>query len=214
MYLLVLVGGLGALCGWAIPAVVALWCQRPKHRFLIALVTASLFVLMVESVPGRMAQAAFCLLCLGLVVLTLIDLQTYRLPREISYTTLVLGVPILTLSALVNGESFRIWGLVLGAVGALIAMGTLYLMSRGAMGDGDVRLSPLLGAFLGWLGLRAVVHGFLLSFILGAVAGVLLLILTKADRRTALPFGPFLAAGTLATIVLPPSALSVLSGGW
>ncbi len=169
---------------------------------------------MVESVPGRMAQAAFCLLCLGLVVLTLIDLQTYRLPREISYTTLVLGVPMLTLSALVNGESFRIWGLVLGAVGALIAMGTLYLMSRGAMGDGDVRLSPLLGAFLGWLGLRAVVHGFFLGFILGAVAGVLLLILTKADRRTALPFGPFLAAGTLATIVLPPSALSVLSGGW
>lgn len=175
--------------------------------------TAALFGLMVVRNTDIWAYLAFCVLCTGLIALTLIDLGTHRLPREISYLTLGLGAPMLMVSALVSGDRMRLLGLLLGAGSALVVMLFLYVISRGGLGDGDVRLSPLLGAYLGWISPSAVVSGFLLSFIFGAVVGVLLMVFDSADRKTALPFGPFLAVGTLVTIVLPPSVLSVLSGG-
>jgi len=204
---------MGALCGWHVPRLIEPWCQWHSRRIPISVITAALFGLMVVRITDFWAYLAFCVLCTGLIALTLIDLRTHRLPREISYATLGLGGPLLMVSAFISGDSERLLGLLLGAGGALAVMMVLYIVSRGGLGDGDVRLSPLLGAYLGWISPSAVVSGFLLSFILGAVVGVLLMIFDSANRKTALPFGPFLAVGTLVTIVLPPSTLSLLSGG-
>ena len=97
------------------------------------------------------ALPAFCVLGAGLVGLSVIDLHTKRLPREIIYITAAIGVPLLCLAALVRHEPRRMWMMLLGAAIALAFMGPVYVASRGGMGDGDVRLSPLLGAYLGWL---------------------------------------------------------------
>jgi leader peptidase (prepilin peptidase)/N-methyltransferase len=204
---------IGALCGWHIPRLIEPWCQWHSRKISISVITAALFGLMVMRITDIWAYLAFCVLCTGLIALTLIDLRTHRLPREITYITLGLGGPMLLVSAFVSGDRERSLGLLLGAGGALLVMLLLYIVSKGGLGDGDVRLSPLLGAYLGWISPSALVSGFLLSFFLGAVVGVLLMIFDSADRKTALPFGPFLAVGTLVTIVLPPSVLSVLSGG-
>jgi leader peptidase (prepilin peptidase)/N-methyltransferase len=69
------------------------------------------------------------------------------------------------------------------------------------IGFGDVRLAGLCGAFLGWIGYREVIAGFLLSFILAGVPAVVLLAMRKVQRRTQIPFGPFLAAGTVITVL-------------
>jgi leader peptidase (prepilin peptidase)/N-methyltransferase len=68
------------------------------------------------------------------------------------------------------------------------------------MGDGDVRLSPLLGGYLGWLGLGFVPAGLFLGFLFGSIVGVAGMILGRAGRKTALPFGPFLALGTVVAV--------------
>ncbi len=94
---------------------------------------------------------AFCILGAALVALSWIDLREHRLPREITYTAFVLGAIALTVAALVDDEPQRIWTMLFGAGLALAIMGAIYLVSRGGMGDGDVRLSPLLGLYLGWL---------------------------------------------------------------
>ena len=80
-------------------------------------------------------------------------------------------------------------------------MALIYLASRGGMGDGDVRLSPLLGAYLGLLNPGLAPVGLFFGFLTGAVVGV------HADgrgqggdRHTAVPFGPFLALGTVLAI--------------
>jgi leader peptidase (prepilin peptidase)/N-methyltransferase len=103
-------------------------------------------------------------------------------------------------AALVEHQPKRIWMLLLGAAINLAIMGAIYLLSRGGMGDGDVRLSPLLGAFLGFLNPGLAPVGLFYGFLLGAIASVPLLITRKADRRTALPFGPFLALGAYLAI--------------
>ena len=65
------------------------------------------------------------------------------------------------------------------------------------MGDGDVRLSPLLGAYLGWLNPGLVPVGLFFGFFAGAVVGVAMMAAGRAGRKTAVPFGPFLALGTI-----------------
>jgi leader peptidase (prepilin peptidase)/N-methyltransferase len=144
--------------------------------------------------------------------LTVIDLKTKRLPREVSYIVMALGAPLLVIAALIEGESRRIYMALLGSVIALAVMGVLYAMSRGGLGDGDVRLSPLLGMYLGWLNPGLALVGLLYGFILGAVIGIMMMIMGRADRQTQLPFGPFLAAGSVMAIFYGQNLINVVLG--
>lgn len=65
------------------------------------------------------------------------------------------------------------------------------------MGFGDVKLAPVLGATLGWVSVPSAVVGLLAGFMLGALVGVTLMVVGRAGRKTALPFGPFLIVGAL-----------------
>ena len=143
---------------------------------------------------------AFCVMMAGLVALSWIDLHTRRLPREITYTTCAIGVPLLVVAALVEHTPARLWMMVLGAAMSLASMGLIYVASRGGMGDGDVRLSPLLGAYLGWLNPGLVPVGLFFGFFTGAIIGVAVLVTRHGDRKTMVPFGPFLALGTVLAI--------------
>jgi leader peptidase (prepilin peptidase)/N-methyltransferase len=174
--------------------------QIGVEPLVVELATATLFVLFGVHFGLELELVAFCVLGAGLVALTWIDLHTQRLPREITFTTIAIGAPLLVAAALVDDEPERIWMMVLGAGIALALMLTIYLASRGGLGDGDVRLSPLLGMYLGWLNPGIVPIGLFFGFLLGAVAGVAAMAFGGAGRKTALPFGPFLAAGTVLAV--------------
>ncbi|MGB8861880.1 MAG: A24 family peptidase, partial [Ilumatobacteraceae bacterium] len=136
---------------------------------------------------------AYCVLMAGLVALTWIDLRLRRLPREVTYATAAVGVPLLVVAALVEHRPERLWMMALGAAISFALMGLIYLASRGGMGDGDVRLAPLIGAYLGWLNPGLAPVGLFFGFATGAVVGIAVLIAKRGDRKTAVPFGPFLA---------------------
>lgn len=146
----------------------------------------------------------------GLVALSWIDLKTRRLPRAIIYWTAGLGVPLLCVAALVEHEPQRIWMLLLGAGISLAIMALIYLVSRGGMGDGDVRLSPLLGAYLGFLNPGLAPVGLFFGFLIGAFVGVAVLVSTHGDRKTAIPFGPFLALGTVLAIFIGQHYIDII----
>ena len=69
-------------------------------------------------------------------------------------------------------------------------------VSSAWLGFGDVRLAALLGLALGWVGPWYLLIGFMAANLAGAVVGVSLMLAGKATRRTALPYGVFLAAGS------------------
>lgn len=84
---------------------------------------------------------------------------------------------------------------VAAAVGAAGFLALLNILTRGkGMGWGDVKLAVFMGLFLGW---PLIVGAFYIAFITGAVAGVTMILVGKAKRKTAIPFGPFLILGTL-----------------
>jgi len=180
-------------------------CRRCRtgigiEPLVLELATCAAFVAMALKFQRVAETIAFCALAAGLIGLSWIDLKTKRLPREITYVTVAIGAPVLVVAALLRDEPRRIATMAGGAAIALAFMWLLYVASRGGLGDGDVRLSPLLGAYLGWLGLPYVPVGLFLGFLLGSVVGVGAMVVGRAGRKTALPFGPFLAAGTLLAV--------------
>ena len=180
-------------------------CRRCRtsigvEPLILELATCGMFLLMAWRFGPSWETVAFWVLSAALVVLTSIDLRTRRLPREITYVALAIGLPLLVVGGLVRDEPRRLVTALIGAAIALAFMWLLYVVSRGGMGDGDVRLAPLLGLYLGWLGLPYVPVGLFLGFLFGSIVGVAAMAVGKAGRRTALPFGPFLAAGTVIAV--------------
>lgn len=136
-----------------------------------------------------------------LVVLTVIDFEHKLLPTRVIYPALVTGWVFLVIDALVRDEMDR---LIDAAIGLAIFGGFFFLIAflvpRG-MGMGDVRFSFLLGTFLGYLGGPGfVLLGMFMSFLTGGVIGMIAAAVTKGGRKMKIPFGPFLAAGTLIAI--------------
>lgn len=146
--------------------------------------------------PGYVALTGF------LVVLSLIDVDTKTLPRRIIYLMGAVGVGTLIPAAMIMHQPRRIWWAALGAVFCFAIVLILHLLARGALGFGDVRLAAPLGWMLGWQRLDAVMTGLFLSFMLSGVISALLLVSRKVSRRTKIPFGPFLAVGALATVLV------------
>jgi len=162
---------------------------------------ALLFALMAVHFGQEWHVIPFCLWAAGLLALAWIDLHTQRLPREIIHVTGAVVAPLLAVAALVEGEPVRIVTMLIGAAIAFAVMGLIYLASRKSMGDGDVRLAPLLGAALGWLNPGLAPVGLFFGFVTGAIVGLVLMLAGRAGRKTAVPFGPFLVLGSLLAIV-------------
>jgi len=86
------------------------------------------------------------------------------------------------------------WDSLIGAVTGFFLLFVIMLVSEGGMGFGDVKLYALLGFVLGF---KLVLLSFFLSTLFGAVIGGLALLFKIVKKRQPIPFGPFIAAGTL-----------------
>ena len=192
---------IGLFVGSFLTSVIDRSVNLSESVLLIRCITTFLFAVMAIRFDGGIIVAAFCVLMSGLLILTFIDLRTHRLPREVTYVVMGIGAVLLSVAAIVDDQPRRIYMATLGAVISVSVMSVLYLFSRGGLGDGDVRMSPLLGMYLGWLNPGLALVGLLYGFILAALVSAMLMICGRANRRTAIAFGPFLALGTLAGIL-------------
>ncbi len=82
------------------------------------------------------------------------------------------------------------------------------------MGFGDVKLAGVLGAALGWLGWGPLVVGSFAAFLLGGVVGLALMVAQKADRRTGIPFGPWMIAGAFVGVAWGTPVWNTYLGTW
>ncbi len=141
------------------------------------------------------------------ISLTVIDLDHRRLPNLITLPMLVLTPLGLALASVIDQPGLvGASGWVGAGIGAAIwfgVIGLLWLITGGrGMGLGDVKLAPSLGATLGWLSVGVAGIGLFAAFVLGAVVSIVLLLARRVGRRSAVPFGPFLFAGTALAIMV------------
>ncbi len=141
---------------------------------------------------------AMLLLTWGLLAMSMIDVDHQLLPDSIVLPLLWVGL-IVNDFGLFASLSDAVWGAVAGYL-ALWSVYWLFKLVTGkeGMGYGDFKLLAMLGAWGGWQVLPLTI---LLSSVVGAVLGSILLRVQKADSGTAIPFGPYLAiAGWIAML--------------
>jgi leader peptidase (prepilin peptidase)/N-methyltransferase len=150
--------------------------------------------------PHAELPAYLYLAAVGLA-LAMIDLDTLRLPDALTLPSWAVAALLLGGAALVSHDGHAALRALLGAV----ALGAFYFALLFAypagMGFGDVKLAPVLGAYLGWLGYGTLAVGAFLGFLYGGVVGIGAMLLGKAGRKSKLPFGPFMLAGTLTAVL-------------
>ncbi|GAA2883370.1 prepilin peptidase [Microbacterium esteraromaticum] len=158
------------------------------------------------------------------IALTLIDLDTKRLPNAIVLPGWAAIVILLLITTVLSGMFPAAAGELSASPGrasasgeidwwpflrALIGGAALYVfyfvvrvISPRGMGGGDVKLAGLVGTVLGWFGWGALAVGAFAAFLLGGVFGICLMLLNRAKRKTAIPFGPWILAGAWVGILI------------
>jgi len=163
--------------------------------------TAVLFALVAWRVGAHADLPALLVAAAAFVALSAIDLQTKRLPDLVVFPSLAMTAVGLVVAAAIDD---RFDDLGRAGIGLAIGFGVLlviHMAKPNGMGFGDVKLAALCGLVLGWFGLADLAVGLYAGFVLGAAMGVALMVVGRVRRGVTIPFGPFLAAGTMITIL-------------
>jgi leader peptidase (prepilin peptidase)/N-methyltransferase len=169
----------------------------------VALVTVAVLSLLGWRIGLRPDLAAFVYLGVVGVLLAFIDVALKRLPDPLTLPSYVIGAALLGLAAPFTdqGGTRYVHALVgLAALWSLYAVQWVIMPNQ--IGLGDVKLSGVLGLYLGWLGLPAWIVGVFGMFVLGGFYSAVLLVSGKATRKSSIPFGPFMLVGTLIAVFL------------
>jgi leader peptidase (prepilin peptidase)/N-methyltransferase len=173
-------------------------CGKPiSVRYpLVEALTGIAFAYATWHFGASVATMGAMLFIAAAIALTFIDLDTQLLPDDITLPLLWLGI-VCNLS----GTYTDLESSVVGAIAGYLLLWSIYwafklLTGKEGMGYGDFKLLAAIGAWLGWQLLPTVV---LLSSVVGAVVGISLIVFSKHERNTPIPFGPYLAtAGIIA----------------
>jgi leader peptidase (prepilin peptidase)/N-methyltransferase len=166
--------------------------------------TAALFAGVAAVTGPHPVLALELLFVAALVLVSDIDIAERIIPDVVILPVALIGVVGMTVVD--PGAAPRwLWAAGgLGAAGALLGVSLVYERLRGVqgMGMGDVKLALCMGFFLG----TAVIPALFIGFVVGALAGVVLLARGRS-AKTAIPFGPFLALGALVALLCGPQLI-------
>jgi leader peptidase (prepilin peptidase)/N-methyltransferase len=166
---------------------------------IVEALTAALSVWVAWRFGFGLAGLAALAFTFVLIALTFIDADTTLLPDSLT-------LPLLWAGLLLNvNETFvPLQHAVIGAVAGYLTLWSIYWMFKLAtgkegMGYGDFKLLAALGAWFGWKMLLPIL---LASSVVGAVVGIVLLVLARRGRDIPIPFGPYLAAAGFLALIL------------
>jgi leader peptidase (prepilin peptidase)/N-methyltransferase len=167
-------------------------------------VTAAALVAMWLRFGAAPELAAFCYLAVAGVPLAFIDARYQRLPDVLTLPSYPVGIGALGIAALFVPGGGRHFGYALiGMAAVWLFFVAQVLIYPAGMGWGDVKLSGLIGLYLGWFGAGPLIDGLLGGYLLAAITGIALIAARRASRKSHLPFGPFMLAGAFAVILIP-----------
>lgn len=139
------------------------------------------------------------------VALALIDLDVRRLPDAIVLPSYAVALALLALASWAPGQETDWVRLLHAAIAAGVMLAfylALVVIYPAGMGLGDVKLSGVLGLYMGWMGWGAVLVGWFATFLLGGLFAIGLLAAGRARRGSGIPFGPWMLLGAAVGVVV------------
>lgn len=161
-----------------------------RYPFVEAL-TAAAFLLSAWRFAFSWELLVSWLFVAALIVVAFIDFDHMIIPNKI-----VLPGALVGLAASIAMHPHRWWVYLAGSLGGATFLLLLVLVWPGGMGPGDVKMALFMGAFLG----AEVLVALFLAFLSGAVVGLYLILVKKRSRKSRVPFGPFLAFGSVVAL--------------
>jgi leader peptidase (prepilin peptidase)/N-methyltransferase len=174
-------------------------CHKPiSARYpAVELIPALLSALVAWQFGWSLTSLCLIPLVWVLVTLTLIDVDTQLLPDSLT-------LPLLWAGLLLNSQEIIVSlnSAVIGAAAGYLSLWSIYwlfklLTGKDGMGYGDFKLFAAFGAWFGWIALPLII---LLSSLVGAVVGIVMILSLGRDRQVPIPFGPYLCGAALVYI--------------
>jgi leader peptidase (prepilin peptidase)/N-methyltransferase len=174
----------------------------PWHQAALILISGIIPGIVLFRSGWSIAALPPLLLFLGLVQLAYCDLKRHLLPKTMVHVT----AACVGISAVVAAAADDLWhklfiALLWGAAFTALFF-AINLVNPAWIAFGDVRLAPAVGLGLAWINLTALIEGFFLANLLAAVVGITMMATRKADRKSALPFGFYMAIATGVVLLL------------
>ncbi len=194
-------------------------CRRCRKKIspryiLVELLTASLFLALYLRFGLSAAFFVFSLFILILILVTFIDWEHYLIPVLVVYPGIVLGLLFNFLFRNLAVRQIPVFNLKESVIGALLGAGLIYFLrvfgkiifKKEAMGEGDIYLLAMIGAFLGW---KAVLLTIFFSSLIGVIITLLLVFIGLKKITDHIPFGPYLSLGAVIALFCRDSAFVI-----
>lgn len=155
-----------------------------------------LFILLKDEISLDLLQHV--ILIIVVIISAITDIKWGIIPNKVS----LFGVLIGLLFGIIKGSFlFHFLGLVMG----FFTLGIIFIAFPGGLGAGDVKMASAIGALIGP---KLTLSTIFLSFFLGALFGIGLVLFKGKSIKTAIPFGPFLGIGAIISILWGDSIIS------
>ena len=189
---------LGAVAGRLLKLCARRYCGAvyESRNLLAEFLTGTAFALCCLHFKPVLPLALMFVLTSCLISISLIDYKTQIIPDGL--------VGVIAVSSVLYNLLYVPHGVIdmlLGAAVGFAVMLLIFIISRGGMGGGDVKLSAAVGL---WLGVEGTLLFLLLAFIMGGVISLLLLVSGAKSKGEAIPFGPFLCLAAFLTVLYQP----------
>lgn len=161
---------------------------------MIEILTGILFLLTYMKYDLSIHFIKYSIFFSFLIIIFIIDLNT----QDVYAITTVPGIALGIVFSIIEKTLYSapLWNYILGAgiAGGIIVL-IVYVI--GGMGEGDIEIAVFCGIFIGW---KYSILMIILSFIIGAIIGVTLIIFKKKSKKDYIPFGPFIALSSFIVV--------------
>ena len=186
------------------------YLKNIKIKYLYIIIMVVLYLLVLYQYGLTISTLKFLTLIPMLMSAFIIDYKEKIIPNRLNLTIFETGLIFTFIQGIININIAidMLLGMVVGAglfifitlIGGLIA-------GKEAMGLGDVKFMGALGLFFGW---RTIIIISLIAFLLGAIIGIVLMIIKRKNSSDYIPFGPFIVVAAFIAIYVPFEILLIV----
>lgn len=191
------------------------YLKNTQPKYLLMIIVAIIYMgLLYIYGPKDITLYKYILLTPMLISVFIIDYKEQIIPNRLTFTIFEVGMLGTIIQAAVNvnvGITIAmemILGMLVG-IGIFLVItiiGSIF-MGKEAMGFGDVKLMGALGLYFGWMG---IIEVSLMSFLIGAIVSVFLLIFKRKDKSEYIAFGPFIVMASFILMAFQYEQIMIL----
>lgn len=174
------------------------WCigllYRRANFSITVLVQVLVYIFLYEKYGLTLEFAGYGLLSSLLLAASVVDIKSRIIPNKLVVAGFVSGFAVALLHLRIPAVIDSLFGVLIAA----FSLGIIYLFSKGGVGIGDVKLFACTGAFLGP---GFTLYALILSTLMSGLTGAIMLIIRISNRKSEIPFAPFIFLGSLLTVL-------------